>query len=367
MFHSVAHVPLQVPKEVMYQYDFDDDGNHCHRKTEYIYPGGPSSADYKCRSMYQAVVGVLDEIIGNITDLLKTNNLWDDTLLVLTSDNGGALVLSNSAANNHPLRGSKNTVWEGGIRVASFVSGGYLPHHRRGQKEYGMIHIADWYTTFTEMIGVDPTDHTAAEHGLPPIDGFNVWPLISGQNSTSPRTQIPITDHVLIDGDYKLMKGISPKYAVWTGPRFPNGSSVNGKIGGTKMDCTNGCLFNVASDWTEHENIADQFPEIVTKMTSDLNDLKKGFYSNEEKGVDSCPSGIGVECACWMAVNRWKGFFGPFQYLDEFDYSLYSLTVVCAFTMFVYRTTADYTLFLVFRRSTMVRSALHSMVQCVDT
>ena len=69
------------------------------------------------------------------------------------------------------------------------------------------------------------------------------------------------------------------------------------------MDCTEGCLFDVAEDWTEHENIADRHPEIVTKMANELESLKEGFYSNDEKGEDSCPRDIEVECACWMAIN----------------------------------------------------------------
>ena len=39
---------------------------------------------------------------------------------------------------------------------------------------------------------MDPTDHRAAAAGLPPIDGVNVWPLISGANATSPRTIVAV-------------------------------------------------------------------------------------------------------------------------------------------------------------------------------
>ena len=73
----------------------------------------------------------------------------------------------------------------------AFVSGGYLPEGMRGKKIDGYIHIADWYSTFCSLAGVDPTDERAAKAKLPPIDSLNVWPLISGQNSTSPRVNIP--------------------------------------------------------------------------------------------------------------------------------------------------------------------------------
>ena len=57
----------------------------------------------------------------------------------------------------------------------------------RGQKTDGYIHIADWYATFCNLAGVDPTDERAAEAKLPPINSLNMWPMISGQNMTSPR------------------------------------------------------------------------------------------------------------------------------------------------------------------------------------
>jgi hypothetical protein len=41
----------------------------------------------------------------------------------------------------------------------------------RGSKIADPIALADWYTTFAALAGVDPTDHSAATAGLPPIDG----------------------------------------------------------------------------------------------------------------------------------------------------------------------------------------------------
>jgi hypothetical protein len=51
---------------------------------------------------------------------------------------------------------------------------------------------------------VDPTDHKAAASGLPPIDSLNVWPLISGQTTTSPRQELLINADTLIDGEWKV-------------------------------------------------------------------------------------------------------------------------------------------------------------------
>lgn len=61
------------------------------------------------------------------------------------------------------------------------------------------MHIADWYYTFAKgLAGVDPTDHEAAKAGLPPIDGVDLWPLVSGQTTTSPREEVAIDAQTLI-------------------------------------------------------------------------------------------------------------------------------------------------------------------------
>lgn len=50
----------------------------------------------------------LDDAIGNVTDVLKSTNLWQDTLWVQSADNGGWLI-TNGGATNYPLRGGKVT------------------------------------------------------------------------------------------------------------------------------------------------------------------------------------------------------------------------------------------------------------------
>ena len=48
-------------------------------------------------------------------------------------------------ANNHPFRGHKHDPWDGGTRVATFLSGGFLPQNLRGMVSGDkVVHIADW-------------------------------------------------------------------------------------------------------------------------------------------------------------------------------------------------------------------------------
>jgi len=104
--HS-AHCPLQVPQDQLAKFGWvTDDEQQCSAQTPYIFPGsGPG--DYRCRSQYEAMVNTLDGVLGNVTGTIKSAGLWDGTLMVLTSDNGGPLILDESGANNAPLRGGK--------------------------------------------------------------------------------------------------------------------------------------------------------------------------------------------------------------------------------------------------------------------
>ena len=54
------------------------------------------------------MVSALDDAVANIEKIYKKAGIWDKTVLVFTTDNGGP----EHSANNWPLRGHKNTAWE---------------------------------------------------------------------------------------------------------------------------------------------------------------------------------------------------------------------------------------------------------------
>ena len=201
----IVHTPLEVPDSYANKFSFIDD---------------------KDRQMYHAMVNYLDDVVGELVDALKKKGIWVNTLFASSSDNGGP-EYPGGGANNYPLRGGKLTDWQGGVRVNAFVSGGYLPEKMRGQKTTGYIHLADWYATFCAIAGVDPTDERAAKANLPPIDSMNMWPLISGETTESPRKDVPVSIDTLISGEYKILTGTVDQ-AGWTGPRYPNQTNPSG-------------------------------------------------------------------------------------------------------------------------------------------
>ena len=319
----IAHCPLQVPADWLARFTAGNDESACQAQTARVFPGsGP--ADYRCRNIYHAMVALLDEVLGNVTDALKARGLWEDTLMVLHSDNGGPVDVAESGSNNWPLRGGKYSRFEGGLRANAFASGGYLPAAVRGTTNAGIMHVADWSTTYCLLAGSSAqecaADALAAAWGLPPVDGVDLWPLLSGATQTSPRVEVPIDLHGpsqgLIQGNYKLLLG-QQMVSGWEGPVYPNASSP-ARSPYVNLECKSGCLFDVVADPTEQTDLAASRPDIVAAMTARLRALEPSFYSNNETGTDSplcAGKPAGMPCACFLAMpgNYWNGYFGPYQ------------------------------------------------------
>ena len=66
------------------------------------------------------MITAMDEIIGNLVNALKNSGMYDNSVIIFSSDNGAAGG-PRAAGSNYPLRGSKGTYYEGGIRVPAFV------------------------------------------------------------------------------------------------------------------------------------------------------------------------------------------------------------------------------------------------------
>jgi len=299
LFHSfhALHLPLQVPEEYEVKY------------------GHLSDQDHK---RYKAMLELMDDQVGKLVAKFREKGMWENTLMVLTSDNGGGIYggpickWCHPGASNAPLRGGKFADWEGGIRVNAFVSGGFLPVKRRGIAIDDFIHIADWYTTFCHLAGVDATDERAAAAGLPPVDGLNQWPLLSGDGNGT-RTEIHVSAKTLIQGKYKLLTGFG-EWARNTSWLFPNPFILmNGKWPGygwlsalytyTRFRyCGGGCLYNIFDDPEENEDVAASHTQLREDMLARLDELNKGLFKPDRGTTDPA--------ACEQ-IKANGGFLGP--------------------------------------------------------
>jgi hypothetical protein len=176
------------------------------------------------------MLNALDKGIANVTKALRVKGMWETTLVVLVSDNGGSPQLNDptgrtAMANNWPLRGTKLTAWEGGTRVAAVVGGGFVPLSLRGSSSDALMHMADWYPTLANIAGATTTDPAFINGSVHDIDGVDMWPAITGANTTSPRPWLPTTEGSILwqQSDGSILKYMSDA-------RTPRLSSPNGTI-----------------------------------------------------------------------------------------------------------------------------------------
>ena len=135
----------------------------------------------------------MDNKISILVNELKDKNLWDNTLIIFSSDNGGEpsnnggsdqfYWFGNGFASNLPLRGRKRSAFEGGVHSPAFITGGYLPKSLRGSTYNNLMAIEDWYSTFINI--ADINIESINELTNVTLNSFNMWNNIIDSSSYS--------------------------------------------------------------------------------------------------------------------------------------------------------------------------------------
>jgi arylsulfatase A-like enzyme len=167
------------------------------------------------RRIYAAMTSAMDEAIGRLLKKLKDDKLDQKTLIFFLSDNGGPTMKGTTinASSNAPLRGSKRTTLEGGIRVPFIIHWpGKIP---AGKKYEGLVIQLDIVPTALAAAGV-----SLKLDGK--VEGVNLLPYLIGEKTGSPHDTLYWrfgSQMAIRHGDWKLVKydlaveggtGISP-------------------------------------------------------------------------------------------------------------------------------------------------------------
>jgi arylsulfatase B len=207
------------------------------------------------------------------------------------------------------------------VRVNALAAGGLIPAAMRGKILQDWTAMEDLYATYCGLAGVGTEDDKAKAANLPPVDGLDLWPLLSGANATGPRTEVwlgsggagdsdnskdPIVQAYIRADGYKVIYG-NVIENTWTGPFYPN--ATTNWCDTCPLDCGTidkpTCLFNVLQDPTEHDNLAAANPAIVKEMAARLAELTKGIFA-PDRGQPA------TDMACTASKNKWGGFVGWF-------------------------------------------------------
>ena len=232
----IPHNPLQAPQEWVDHYRekfgeeepyLGDKGYFPHR-----YP----------HAAYAAQISYMDDQVGQMTALLKELGLYENTLIIFTSDNGPTYTGGFDAAyfdSAKPFRSDhgwgKGFLREGGIRVPMVAS--WPGHIKAGIESSHISAFWDMLPTLCEITGAEvPGD----------IDGLSMLPALTGEARQE--------EHEYLYWEFKPGQQ-AVRMGPWKGFR---GDINNGNLA---LE-----LYNLDEDPTESNNIADQHPEIVEKI-----------------------------------------------------------------------------------------------------
>ncbi|KAM7444316.1 hypothetical protein ABFA07_006991 [Porites harrisoni] len=264
-----VHGPVQAPQKYIDKYSFIEN---------------------KTRRTYAAMLDIVDEAIGNVTRSLEKAGLWDNTLFIFTTDNGGR---PKSGGYNWPLRGQKGSLLEGGVRGVAFVHGPMLK--KTGVKSKELLHSTDWYPTLINLAG------GKVDNNPVPVDGFDVWETIS-MGKPSPRTEILLNiDLAPKEKRYRGMESIHPYYqgaairvadmkllvscpnSTWFKPPELYNKEMNSQVKGF----IEVALYNITADPTEHNDLSQKLPDVVQKLQERLEFYKRSAVTPLNKPADS--------------------------------------------------------------------------------
>ena len=190
-------------------------------------------------AVYASMVQSVDECVGRVLDELDALGLTEETLILFTSDNGGAGGLSSA-----PLRGGKGSAWEGGVREPTIAWWpGKVP---AGSVCKEIASTMDLLPTFAKWAGGKVPDDRV-------IDGKDVGDLFLGKPGAK-------TPH-----DRFFYHQADNLRAVRSGP--------------WKL-FRNGPLYNLENDLGEKKNVAAKHPNVVKRLTAYMNRFEQDIKKN---------------------------------------------------------------------------------------
>ncbi len=215
----------------------------------------------------------IDWAVGQVMDALERNGIADNTLVILTSDNGSpartneddtpyAIIRLYQHYPNGKLRGIKADIWDGGHREPFIVRwpGNVAP----GSVNPETIGLTDLMATCAGIVGAK----LPAEVGE---DSSNILPaLLLGQRAGAIR---PSTIHHSIEGMYAIRRG---PWKLILGQGNGGWGQCQYKA---SPDDPEGQLYNMDVDVEEKENVYDQHPEVVRNLTALLQETKLQGHS----------------------------------------------------------------------------------------
>lgn len=224
---------------------------------------------------YGDFVVQVDSIVGRVMQALADAKLAENTIVVLTSDNGspardganeggekGAVTARYGHVPNAPWRGLKADIWEAGHRVPHIVR--WPGVVQAGAVNDELVCLVDWYATLAEVHGVK----LAADQAE---DSFSFFNLLNGGTVPNRKSLIHHSGNgtfAIRRGDWKLIENNLGS----------GGFSSPGKVL-PKEDGPQGQLYNLKDDPKETTNLWLEKPEVVAELLEELKAIREAGRS----------------------------------------------------------------------------------------
>jgi arylsulfatase A len=214
----------------------------------------------------------LDHAVGIVLDALEKNGLSENTLVILTSDNGGCHVQTAMDAghrSNAHLLGLKTDAWEGGHRVPFIARWpGKIP---AGTECDQLVSLTDLFPTIAAATGaVLPRDAAP--------DGLDQLPLLEHPVGTPAiRSEMVYNGHSLRSGDWVYLPkpGNMGAFGTFYFKPFGYRNSQHDAKGNLLPDALPEQLYNLREDPSQTTNLAAKHPEIAEQMAARLKEIQR--------------------------------------------------------------------------------------------
>jgi arylsulfatase A len=258
--HSGEYLTDQLTDEALHFIEANQDKpfylNFCHYAVHEPLEGKPElielaserpGSEGQSNAVYAAMLRSVDESVGRIVRKLDELHLADHTVIVFTSDNGGAVHIGKPpATSNSPLRKGKGYAYEGGLRVPLLLK---MPGvTRAGSVCDTPVITMDFFPTLLELAGAEKSASQTA------VDGISLVPLLRGETT------------------------LARNGLFWHYPHYWNGGKVSpysvARVGDWKLirfyETDREELYNLKSDLSEKHDLAAAKPEKRQELSARL-------------------------------------------------------------------------------------------------
>ncbi|MBK1832686.1 sulfatase [Roseibacillus ishigakijimensis] len=231
----------------------------------------PERAGSSAQGLYGDVIQEIDWSTGQILDKLAELDLAENTWVIFTSDNGPWMTYGNHGGGVGPLRGSKGTSWEGGVRVPCVMR--WPARLAPGQVRDETWMTIDLLPTVAGLLGVPLPERK--------IDGVDAWPMLSGEKEG------PVQDA------YFFYYGKNNLEAMRMGPWkliFPHkwreerkNPGQDGRRGKYHWPQVGLELYHLGEDVGESRNVIAEHPEVLAKMQALAEEMRADLGDDLQK------------------------------------------------------------------------------------